>query len=180
MGQALLHWEGRKLIETFFWSLDSADATYFCDACPVGLGLWVPNTNEGFVHTLPAPSRDIYLAEFASVVAGITLAHSRKAHRIVIFTDSENVVDLFSSHRAIDLVRKLFKTAVNIMLLANVDVKVKHVPGDRNVIADLLSRSNLDLVRTKVPKISIRAMSPLPPRLDGGIRKTLNKNQRTK
>lgn len=93
---------------------------------------------------------------------------------MLVFTDSENVVMLFNSHRAIELVRKMFRTAVNLMLDEKIDVKVKHVPGDRNVIADHLSRHNLDLARTKVPDLRINTIPVLPPHMDGSIKKKKN------
>ena len=66
------------------------------------------------------------------------MGRDEKAAKIVIFTDSENVVNLFSSHRAISSVRKMFRTAVDLMLIDNLDMKVKHVPGHKNIIADCL------------------------------------------
>lgn len=174
LSKALMKWEGRQLLESFFWSLESADATFFCDACPSGLGIWNPGTNKGFHHNIPPPSRDIYWAELTSVVTAILMSRDSKARRVVIFTDSENVVNLFSSHRAIDLVRLMFKTAIDVMLDTKLEVKVKHVSGERNVIADLLSRNNLDGVKTKIPSLKIEKMMFLPPHMDGGIKKSFS------
>lgn len=39
LSKALSRWEGRQLPESYFWKMDSADETYFCDACPTGLGI---------------------------------------------------------------------------------------------------------------------------------------------
>lgn len=176
LSKALAKWEGRQLLETFFWKLDDADITIFCDACPAGLGIWIPASGKGFVYALPPPSRDIYWAELTSVVAALTMGQMRKSKRILIFTDSENVVMLFNSHRAIDLVRKMFRTAINLMLDEKIDVKVKHVPGDKNVIADHLSRHNLDLAKEKVPNLQISALTVLPPHMDGGIKRRKHLN----
>lgn len=173
LSNALLNWEGRQLLKTLFWNLESAEATYFCDACPTGLGVWVPDTQEGFHHTLPPPSREIYWGELTSVVAAILLGKSRNAKRILIFTDSENVVNLFNSHRAIESVRNMFKTAITTMLESETDVKVKHVPGERNTIADDLSRNNLDLVRSRLPSLICKPMAIFPPMMDGGVKRTL-------
>lgn len=151
LGEAFLTWNGRQLLESWFWELDSSDITLFCDACPTGRGIWIPSTNEGFIFSIPPPSRDIYWAELAAVVSCMMLGKKRQASRIVVFTDSENVVNLFSSHRAKALVRNLFRTSVDLML-SGLDIKVKHVSGERNVIADYLSRNNLIAANEKNTK----------------------------
>lgn len=171
LGKILLSWDGRQLLKSFFWRIDHADFTMFCDACPSGLGMWIPKTSEGFTFSLPPPSRDIYWAELAAAVCCITIGNLPAAKTIVVFTDSENVVNLLSSHRAINTVRLLFKTAVELMLFKNLDVKVKHISGERNVTADAVSRNNLDVARANVPDIKISTL-PIPiPDLDGGIKK---------
>lgn len=177
LSEALRKWEGSRLLESYFWNLDKADCLYFCDACPSGLGIWNTKSNEGFYYILPPPSRDIYWAELASVVTAILMSRDDKAQKVLIFTDSENVVNLFSSHRAIDLVRLMFKTAVEVMLLDNIDIKVKHVSGDRNIIADLLSRNNLDGAKLKLPTLKIKPLLCLPPNMDGGIKRSKNQSQ---
>lgn len=148
---------------------------FFCDACPCGLGLWIPSRKKGFTYSLPAPYREIYWAELTAAVACIILANNESAKRIVIFTDSENVVDLFSSHRAIEIVREMFKTAIDLMLHDKLDVIVKHVSGERNVIADCLSRNNLSLAKELIGDLEIKDLVSIPPKMNGGIRKKVLK-----
>lgn len=171
LAAAFSSWDGRQLLDSFSWKLDEANITFFCDACPTGIGLWIPKENIGYTFSLPPPSRDIYWAELTAVVSCIMISKERSAHKVVVFTDSENVVDLFSSHRAIDTVRQMFKTAVDLMLNFKMDIKVKHVPGERNVIADNLSRNNLSLARSNVPTLQIETLPHLPPHIDGGQKK---------
>lgn len=172
LSDALFKWKGKQLLDSMFWTLDSADATLLCDACPTGLGIWVPKTNKGYTLRLPPPSRDIYWAELAAVTYVIMIAHDDKARHIVIFTDSHNVVDLFNSHRANNTVRVLFKKSIDLMLTNDLDVKVKHIPGERNVIADSLSRNNLNLAKDKLANLEISELPPMPTELNGGFRKT--------
>lgn len=53
LSDALFKWKGKQLLDSMFWTLDSADATLLCDACPTGLGIWVPKTNKGYTLRLP-------------------------------------------------------------------------------------------------------------------------------
>lgn len=173
LSEAFLNWEGRQIFNAFFWKLSLAEAIYFCDACPTGLGIWVPSTHKGFHYMLPPPSRDTYWGELTLVVAAILLGESRGAKSIAIFTDSENVVNLFNSHKAIDSVRGMFRTAVTTILESKTDVKAKHVPGERNMIADHLSRNNLNLAKQKIPALICKPISVLPPLMNGGIKRPL-------
>lgn len=180
LGKIRISWDGRQLLDSFFWKIDDADFTMFCNECPSGLGMWIPKTAEASTFSIPPPSRDIYWAELAAVVSCIKLGSLRTGKTIVVFTDSENVVNLFSSHRAISTVRLMFMFAIDLMLEYNLDVKVKHIPGEQNVIADCLSRDNLTIAKAKVPALEI---SPLPfpiPDPEGGIKRKIitRKNER--
>lgn len=149
LSSALKTWNGQQLLKSYFWRLSEADLTFFYDTCPTGLGLWIPQRNKGWIFRLDPPSRDIYWAELAATVLCLMISKDIGAKQIVIFTDSHNVVDLFGSHRAIATVRLMFRTAIDLMLSEDYDVKVKHVPGDQNTVADDLSRNNLDIARKR-------------------------------
>lgn len=101
--------------------------------------------------------------ELALVVAAILLSPDQKAQHIVVFTDSENVLDLFNAHRALKLFRKRLNTAVDIMLNSKVDVTVKNLPGKGKLIAEHLSRTNLDLARATLLSLKINPMTLIPP-----------------
>ncbi|EGF98364.1 uncharacterized protein MELLADRAFT_95712 [Melampsora larici-populina 98AG31] len=57
---------GNLFLEAVIWSVSEADFLCTADACPSRLGVWLPNTVEGFHFALPVPSRDIYWAELAA------------------------------------------------------------------------------------------------------------------
>lgn len=165
LSNALSKWDGKQL-------LDSAEATLFCDARPTGLGIWIPNAKKGYTLQLPPPSQDIYWAELPAGIHAIMIAHDSKAKRIVIFTDSHNIVDLFNSHRNSNLVRILFRKVIDLMLINGLDAKVKHIAGEQNIIADSLSRNNLNLMKSKLRSLEIIELTSIPTELDRGIKKS--------
>lgn len=161
--------DGINLLEASLWSIAEADIAFTADACPSGFGIWDPASLIGYHSKLPLPSRDIYWAELLAVGHAIDIAIKANRKKIIVCSDSENVCNLSISHRELTVVRKLFQYIINFIIEANVDVRVIHVPGSKNVIADLLSRNNLDHVKHLQPKVSlyqIRQPSSFP---DGGF-----------
>lgn len=160
---------GHFFLEASFWLITDADFVATADACPTGLGVWLPNSTEGFHYSLPLPSRDIYWAELAATSHAILIAIGRGAKRIMICLDSSNVCDLFLSHRPREKVRPLFSTAVSLILDAGVDVRVHHLAGAKNVFADALSRGELDSVRGLLKGASITPLDAFTVIPDGGF-----------
>ncbi|EGG10461.1 uncharacterized protein MELLADRAFT_93432 [Melampsora larici-populina 98AG31] len=152
-----------------YWDLENADTIFFCDACPTGIGIWNPRTYKTWNLTLPPPSRDIYWAELLAVVLAIDLSQRHDTKKVLIFTDNKSVCYLFSSHSPTDSVRVLFRHAVTIMLQHSVDVTFRHVAGERNAIADALSRKKLIPTSEAPPSRSHITLPAIPTNLDGGI-----------
>lgn len=46
---------GELFLEASIWPIRQADLILVTDACPTGLGVWLPNSREGFHHQMPAP-----------------------------------------------------------------------------------------------------------------------------
>lgn len=160
---------GNFFLKSFFWSIKEADFIATADACPTGLGVWLPNSSEGFYHSLPLPSQDIYWAELAATAHAILLGISRGARRIMICSDSSNVCDLFLSHRPREKVRGLFSSTISCILDADVDVRVHHLEGAKNVFADALSRGELDSVRGLLKEALIAPLDAFKSLPDGGV-----------
>jgi hypothetical protein len=78
----------------------------------------------------------------------------------IIYTDNSNTVDIFSSFRALPQYNHLLKTAVDILNLGDSDVRVLHVPGADNAIADALSRADFQRAIDLAPDIKISAFEP--------------------
>ena len=91
-------------------------------------------------------SRSIAWRELlAVVVACRSWGSLLKGRRLLLFCDNESVVTIVNMETSkcplkMTLVRSLFFIAVNI----NFDIRLKHVAGVENIVADLLSRGRLD------------------------------------
>ncbi|EGG12743.1 uncharacterized protein MELLADRAFT_86999 [Melampsora larici-populina 98AG31] len=169
LANALESWPGRKVLKHLHWSLTEADCMFFTDACPTGFGFWQPSNGRAWHCSLPPPSRNSYWAELLVVVSAIKMAVDFKASRTAIFTDSESVSYLFSSHRPTSTARALFKLAIDLMLSNSLDVKVRFVPRQHNRVADALSKGQVDLARLMVPRLRLEDFYPDPSTLQGGF-----------
>jgi len=52
--------EGICMLDSIVWDHTSADLVIFCDACPAGLGFYVPTLNVGFCSLLRYPRLPLY------------------------------------------------------------------------------------------------------------------------
>lgn len=166
--------DGIRFLDASIWPTSEAEAIFTADACPSGFGVWEPNSTTGHHGSFTLPSRDIYWAELYAVAHAIELAAGRKMTKILIFSDSRNVCDLFLSHKPKPIVRELFASIIKLILEANIDVRVAHLPGEKNIFADALSRGELQKVRSLLVSSTIVEFKPNSIFPDGGIRKPNN------
>jgi hypothetical protein len=149
---------GMLLLESTSWTLDMATFTLYCDTCPTGLGIWYPDLNLGFVAETPSDdvSHLIFYFEALCVLCAFLDAcvRSRSFGRIVIFTDNQNTVDIFSSMHAKPEYNILLREAINLMTAGNHDLRVLDVPGDLNQVADALSCGQIDRAVQLRPQLS--------------------------
>ncbi|KAI0820344.1 hypothetical protein BC628DRAFT_1330604 [Trametes gibbosa] len=137
------------------------------DASGTGLGIYFPWLKLGFHCELPAgaPTDTIFFFEALAICAAVHRARSwRQAGRFVkrlgILSDNSNSVAIFRSLRASPAYNSILKSSVDVMLDCELDVRVDHIPGELNIIADALSRGKLDLVRERVPGITLLPLTP--------------------
>jgi hypothetical protein len=156
---------GVRLLKSVAWSLPEATSTIFCDACPKGMGFWYPELGVGFVS--PSPQYEnpdlIFYFEALCVLSALYDAHTRtipQHSRFVIYTDNLNTVDIFNTFRALPTYNHILKAAVNILLDGGHDLRVLHIPGTENSVADALSRSNLSIALEAVPGLKISPFHP--------------------
>lgn len=136
-----------RLLDASIWQTSEAESIFTADACPTGYGVWEPNTAIGHHGTFTLPSRDVYWAELYAVAHAIEIGIGRNHKKILICSDSRNICDLFLSHRPRPIVKDLFASIIKLIIKADADVRVAHLPGEKNVFADALSRGELSKVR---------------------------------
>ncbi|KAH9851870.1 hypothetical protein C2E23DRAFT_731992 [Lenzites betulinus] len=139
------------------------------DASGRGLGMYFPWLRLGFHCELPndAPANTIFFFEALAVCAAIHHVFSwrsagRSVKRLAILCDNSNTVAIFNSLRATPVYNRILISAVDIMLAAPMDIRVQHIAGELNTVADALSRGKLDFARELVPGISLLPL--IPPR----------------
>jgi hypothetical protein len=161
---------GIRVFEATDWSADEADVTAYGDASGVGMGFYFAESNSGFQSVLPHdPPKDvIFFFEALTVLSIVQMVCSRPSipKRLVVFSDNMNTVDIFSSLRAKPCYNTILKPTVSLLLQHHLDLRVIHIPGEDNVVADSLSRFRNSQALAACPGLSISPFQP--PRLTMG------------
>jgi hypothetical protein len=142
-----------------------ADITLYTDACLSGMGVFCPDLNLGFwgVFDGPLPSEWIYYRELWATVTAIEFAvvlRELKGKRIVVFTDNSNTVDAFNTLAIDPTYNRMLMFAVDLLIKSDCQLRVLHIPGVQNNIADALSRRELERVMRLCPGLTINQISP--------------------
>jgi hypothetical protein len=155
---------GIRLLSSCTWNAEDADELVYCDACMSGLAFWSPARRQGSYSTVPAyTARDIifYFEALAVASAISTLCDTAiSGSKIVVYTDSMNTVDIFHSLRCRSEFNPLLRHCVDIFLHKQFDVRVLHIPGEKNVIADAISRREFNKALNLVPGLHITTFQP--------------------
>jgi hypothetical protein len=166
------HSSGVLLFEGMDWNpYSETDMTIYCDACLEGMGYWIPELLLGFYSPTPIdPSRNglIFFFEALCVVSALhwyckTMRADEtltRRLRLSIFTDNLNTVDIFDSMKAIPSHNILLRIAVDFLIDFNVDLRVIHIKGEDNVVADAISRHEFHRAYSLVPFLFISSFQP--------------------
>jgi hypothetical protein len=152
---------GLLLLKSLSWPAEAATYTIYCDACPNGMGFWYPSLDIAFYSETPPDevSGLIFYFEALCVLCALRDACNRaeSGGRFILYTDNLNSVDIYSTLRARPAYNVLLREAVDLVTAGNHDMRVLHVPGAHNDVADAISRGEFD-----------RAIN-LRPQLEGNI-----------
>lgn len=166
VAESFKRFSGVHMLRARNWPVSSANLTIFCDAALTGgLAFWVPSMNLGFVSSLPPapPCADtIFWYEALTVLSALSWAATRneRPSRLLIHTDNLNTVQIFDSFIADEGYNDILLSACRILMDTDIDLRVFHIPGDQNVIADALSRHLFHVVRQYTPNLSIQTFQP--------------------
>jgi len=158
--------DGVHIMTSRGWGKNDADLNLFCDACPAGMAFWCPARNVGFQHALTADSapHGIFYYEALAVVSALHWAvfntPLRPRLRIAIYSDNSNTVDMFNTLHAQPLYNRLLITAVDLLLDFDVELRVFHIAGEDNVVADALSRFRFDIIAMYSPLLRVLQFQP--------------------
>ena len=94
-----------------------------------------------------------------SVVEAVTRLSS-VPNRLLVFTDNTNTVDIFHSLRSMPPYNGLLKFTVSLLLEFDISLRVVHIPGIDNVIANSLSRFENTKAVAACPGLSISHFQP--------------------
>jgi hypothetical protein len=153
----------------FYKSLDfdplSEDVVVaYTDASGLGMGLWFPHDNFAGQSVLPldAPKDTIFFFEALAVCSAVHALHNmpNPPSRMLIYSDNTNAVAMFNSLRAHPPYNSILLSAVDVLLQYEVDLRVEHVPGCDNGVADALSRFQNERVLEQAPAACLYDFEP--------------------
>lgn len=124
------------------------DRVSYVDACPSGLGIWIPSLRRGLQAQINGQNlskfggRDILDFESFAIFAAFHYAATCfRPERLVIYSDSLASVQMFDSLSTQNEYRNdLLRAFVDVREAFGIWCRVFHIPGEDNQIADALSR----------------------------------------
>ncbi|KAJ7125748.1 hypothetical protein C8R43DRAFT_1135075 [Mycena crocata] len=163
---------GVLLFDSLDWNpITEADLTIYCDASlRLGMGFWIPELLLGFYSPVPGapPAETIFFFEALCVVSALrwfclyslgSLPRTRRL-RVTIFTDNQNTVNIFNSLCATPNYNLLLRTAVDELVEHQIDLRVLHVKGEDNYVADAISRQRFSAAAERASGLNIQNFQP--------------------
>ncbi|RDX48894.1 hypothetical protein OH76DRAFT_1333833, partial [Lentinus brumalis] len=137
------------------------------DASALGIGVYFPWRHIGYFCEIPSvsPTGTIFFFEALSICSALHRVPvwrqaGRSIYRLAILSDNTNAVSIFNSLNAEPAYNLILMSAIDVILDSGVEIRVDHIPGEYNVIADAISRRRFDLARSLDPLLSLFPFIP--------------------
>ena len=158
--------DGICILNSIAWGPDDADLIIYCDACPSGLGFYCPSFNIGSCSQITDATRSktIFFLEAICVASALAWASSHLQfvpRCLLIYSDSMDTVEIFHSMQGkSEDYNAIVFFMVEILLQMKLSLRVFHIPGTENGVADALSCLLLDVALTLHPYLDVRSFQP--------------------
>ena len=139
------------------------------------LGTAYTDNHVGFYSPTPVETTDKYIFSLEalcvlSAICHITdVLHMPPMARVLIYTDNDNTVTIFNTLRCLPHYNPILINAAAACISSNIQLRVLHIPGHLNCVANVISQNNFSLARQDVPDLVISPF--LPPQLPLGAPK---------
>ncbi|KAF9455246.1 hypothetical protein BDZ94DRAFT_1180392 [Collybia nuda] len=146
------------------------------------MGFWYPDLQLGFYCPIDfdipcklASSENSTPVFFFEALCVASAIHSIDKHCLstrtaVIYSDNSNTVDMFNSLRALPPYNPILTSSVDSLLSQSIDIRVLHIDGSKNSVADALSRGKFELAKSLAGNLSIINFTP-PRNALGAVKK---------
>ena len=130
------------------------------------MGFWLPDKCVGYYSPVPEDTTDeqIFYLEALCVLSAIHHATDSlcvpPSSQILIYTDNDNTIAIFKTLQCQPHYNPIFIDAVTISMASSIHLRVLHIPGNLNYIADVISRKKFSLAQQYVPDIAISSFLP--------------------
>jgi hypothetical protein len=152
-----------RLLDAEEWPESDATVVLMADACPTGMGFWCPTTALGFQCQVDPIAHDNNYYEALAVLSALRYALSLTdldLSRLAIYTDNFGTVEIFNSLRADAVFNPIVLTACDWVWPTRCALRVFHVPGYLNSIADALSRFDHHALCSLSPALTVLPFQP--------------------
>ncbi|KAJ6630089.1 hypothetical protein B0H10DRAFT_1775019 [Mycena sp. CBHHK59/15] len=125
------------------------------------MGFWEPDSQISWFcpADFEVPVGTIFFLEALCVAAAVDNVDPEfSLRKIVIYNDNQNTVDIFNTLAALLAYNPILTSTIDILFQHDFDLRVLHVPGSQNDVADAISRQEFDRAHSLVPDLII-----LPP-----------------
>ncbi|KIJ34019.1 hypothetical protein M422DRAFT_182672 [Sphaerobolus stellatus SS14] len=115
------------------------------------MGFYVPSKVLGFASNIPLNPlvANILFYEMLAVTSAVAWAAEcpKPPHHLLVYTDSLDTVEMFHSLRAGEGYNELLLFIVELLLTKRISLRVCHVAGINDPVADAISRGLFDVTR---------------------------------